>query len=202
MLIRLNARRLTLVTAAVVAAGLIGAPALAQGLPSGERYHGQTRVEPAYDDSNGSLVYLLTPDHAPFPANQVNAHAVAPLYLVVYPPGTAGTFNCMGVPGNCPDHDALIANAAVATEPGVYGTHPTAIPGHDHLVGIADTHGDFNVAWHVWVILFTNSAAVTHITTLAQLNAAKADLVSVDSGITFLCSSVSASAYAAGTPAP
>lgn len=202
---RFNVRKALKRGAMVLAVCTVGAPvlALATDLPSGERYHGQTRVEPAYDDSNGNLVYLLTPDKAPFPANQINPRAVAPLFLVVYPTGTSGTFNCMGVPGNCPDHDGGIAAAATGHEPGVYGTDPTAVPGHDHLVGVASTHGDFNVAWHVWVELFTSEAAVTHITTLAGLNAAKdaGDVIEVDSGITFLCSVVSRSAYMAGTPA-
>jgi hypothetical protein len=191
--------------AMVLAVCTVTAPvlALATDLPSGERYHGQTRTEPAYDDSNGNLVYLLTPDNAPFPANQVNSHAVAPLFLVVYPTGTKGTFNCMGVPGNCPDHDGLIAAAATGLEPGVYGTNPAAVPGHDHLVGVASTHGDFNVAWHVWVELFTGKTPITHITTLAGLDEAKGagGILEVDSGITFLCSVVSRAAYMAGTPA-
>ncbi|HEX2648082.1 MAG TPA: hypothetical protein VHO95_12715, partial [Candidatus Dormibacteraeota bacterium] len=178
----------------------------ADALPSGERVHGNTVVEPAYDDMTGGLVYLSTPGHlAPLgPTNEiqhVNPHAVAPLYLVVYPPGTSGTFNCMGVPGNCPDHDGAIAGLAASVLPGVY-TDPNAIPGHDHLVGVARTGGDFNAAWHVYVELFTSTGAVRHITLLSDLNAAKAsgDVKEVDTGIVFLCSIVSESAYMAGTP--
>src|SRR5579859_571266 len=97
--------------------------ALATDLPSGESVVGHAVIEPAYDDSTGSIVYLLTPSRlAPLgpanPINDVNPHAAAPLYLVVYPPGTAGTFNCMRVPGNCPDHDPTIAFVATALQPG------------------------------------------------------------------------------------
>ena len=200
--------------AILVFAGTLGAPVptLATDLPSGETYHGQTAVEPAYDDTTGSLVYLLTPNKLaplgshPFGGSQ---RAAAPLYLVVYPAGTAGTFNCMGVPGNCPDHDPTIATVATGVIPGTYGTDPALVPGHDHLVGVASTGGDFNVPWHVYVELFTSPTAVTHITTLAQLQDAWASGAilatpsgqGVDTGITFICAVVSRSAYLAGTPA-
>lgn len=198
--------------------GLAAAPVVADGLPSGERILGNAGamhgavIEPAYDYSTGNLAYLLTPTGAPFPSHP-NAHAIAPLYLVVYPPSYPGwTLNCMHVPGNCPDHDGLIAGAAVGFEPGVYGKSPAAVPGHDHLVGKASTGGDFNVAWHVYVELFTSAAAVTHITTLSELqaawtsgailtgNAGPLTEKGVDSGITFNCSIVSAAAYARATP--
>jgi len=179
----------------------------ADGLPSGERNHGNVSVEPAYNDFDGSIVYLQTPDRlAPLnptqPIGHVNQNAVAPLYLIVYPPGTPGTFNCMGDPGNCPDHDPTIATVAVSTLPGVYGSVPEAVPGHDHLVGMPRT-GDFNVAWRVYIELFTSNAAVTHITTLSALNAAKAagGLSEIDTGIQFVCSVVSEHTYLAGTPA-
>lgn len=172
--------------------------------PSGERQHGNVTVEPAYDDFDGSIIFLQTPiPHAPLgPHNttqQVNSNAVAPLYLIVYPPGTPGVFNCMGDPGNCPDHDGAIAGLATSMEGSVYGSDPALVPGHDHLVGNHKT-GDFNVAWRVYVELFTSPGAVTHITTLAQLEAAKGSLKEVDTGIVFLCSIVSPSAYYAGTP--
>jgi hypothetical protein len=62
--------------------------------------------------------------------------------------------------------------------------------------------GDFNIAWHVYVELFNSQSAVTHITTLAQLQAAwsSGGLKELDSGITFVCSVVSEHAYLAGTP--
>ncbi|HET7338848.1 MAG TPA: hypothetical protein VFK22_04815, partial [Candidatus Dormibacteraeota bacterium] len=180
--------------------------ALAGSLPSGERSHGNVTIEPAYDDMTGGIVFLQTPNQlAPLgPTNviqNVNGRAVAPLYLVVYPPGTSGTFNCMGVPGNCPDHGGAIAGLASSVVPSVY-TSASAVPGHDHLVGVAKTGGDFNAAWHVYVELFTSNAAVRHITLLSDLNAAKAtgDVREVDTGIVFLCAVVSESSYVAGTP--
>jgi hypothetical protein len=180
--------------------------ALADTMPSGERSHGNVTIEPAYNDADGTIVYLQTPNHhAPLgPTNttqQVNPHAVAPLYLIVYPAGTTGTFNCMGVPGNCPDHGAAIAGLAAAQMPTVYPS-AAAVPGHDHLVGVAKTGGDFNVAWRVYVELFTSDAAVHHITTLTDLNDSKAagKLKEVDTGIVFLCAVVSEKSYLAGAP--
>lgn len=182
-------------------------------LPSGERTLGHVSIEPAYDDSTGIPVYLATPARlAPLsqnnPINDVNSHAAAPLYIVVYPPGTAGTFDCMGVPGNCPDHDAVIAGVATSVEPTVYGTDASAVPGHDHLVGVASTGGDFNVPWHVYIEVFTSKKAVTHITTLALLKKAwESGAIEktpsgqgVDTGITFVCAVVSRAEYQAGTP--
>ena len=181
---------------------LIGiSPVLASTIPSGERQTGQVTIEPAYDDTTGQIIYLATPNKSPNPT-PANSHAVAPLYLVLYPPGTAGTFNCMGVPGNCPDHGALVAGAATTIMPSVYGTDPTAIPGHDHLVAGPASHGDFNVAWHVYLELFTSASAVRHITTDGALDAAIAagDVIEVDTGIVFTCAVVSAAAYWVGTP--
>lgn len=186
---------------------LIPSAGSAAALPSGERTHGNVSVEPAYNDFDGSIVYLQTPNRlAPLnptqPIGAVNHNAVAPLYLVVYPPGTPGTFNCMGNPGNCPDHNPTIAGLAVATIPSVYGGDAAAVPGHDHLVGMPRT-GDFNIAWRVYVELFTSTAAVTHITTLAQLQAAKTagGLSEIDTGIQFVCSVVSEQNYLSGAPA-
>jgi hypothetical protein len=202
----LRSRRALLVSAVAVAACLIPMNGVAGALPSGERALGNATIEPAYNDFDGTFVYLLTPNRlAPLgpnnPINNVNPHAVAPLYLVVYPPGTAGTFNCMGAPGNCPDHGGVIAGVATSVMPGVYGTNASAVPGHDHLVGMPHT-GDFNVPWHVYIELFTSGAAVTHITTLAELQAAWASggVRQLDSGITFVCAVVSEHAYMAGTP--
>jgi hypothetical protein len=194
-----------LVAALATALCLVPFSASADSSPSGERMHGHAVVEPAYNDVDGSVIYLQTPlQLAPLsPTNviqNVNPHAVAPLYLIVYPNRIA-TFDCMGVPGNCPDHDGAIAGLAVSKQPGVYGSNPNLVPGHDHLVG-GHGSGDFNAAWHVYVELFTPDATVTHITTLAELTAARSSgaLQEVDTGIVFLCSIVSESAYLAGTP--
>jgi hypothetical protein len=184
------------------AAKAVGAAPAVQGLPSGERVVGKAAVEPAYNAETGSLLYLLTPEKAPLPS-KANGHATSPLYLVEYPPGsTVGTLNCMGVPGNCPDHDGTIAGVATGVMPSVYGSDPTQVPGHDHLV---DPPGgqDWNVAWQVIVVLFTNSqAANTHLTTEAQIQQAVAngDAIEVDLGFAFNCSSVPAQLYWKGTP--
>ena len=200
-------RRLLLAIGLAAIAAVTPMAGSAASLPSGERVHGNASIEPAYDDYDGSITYLLTPNRlAPLsptnPLLNLNGHAVAPLYLIVYPPGTAGTFNCMGVPGNCPDHDATIAGVATSVRPAVYGTDASAVPGHDHLVGLPHT-GDFNFAWHVYVQLFNSAAAVRHITTLRDLQAAWSanDVVSLDSGITFGCAVVSEHTYLSGTPA-
>lgn len=172
-------------------------------LPSGERQVGQTSIEPAYDDVTGTLTYLLTPMHGPFPTH-TSTRAVAPLYLVEYPPGTTvGTLNCMGVPGNCPDHDGEVAGAATSIMPSVYETDPTKVPGHDHLVATPASGGDFNIAWEVFEVLFTTKAAGnTHLTTKAAIDAAVArgDAIVVDLGFAFHCSVVPGAAYWTGNP--
>lgn len=175
----------------------------ASALPSGERMLGQSSIEPAYDDVSGRLIFLLTPIKSPFPTH-TSPRAVAPLYLVEYPPGsTVGTMNCMGVPGNCPDHDGEVAGAATSIMPLVYGTNPLLVPGHDHLVAAPGSGGDFNVAWEVVEVLFTNKAAGnTHLTTDEAVDdaVARGDAIKVDLGFAFHCSVVAAAAYFRGTP--
>ncbi len=177
--------------------------------PSGEVGIGKSQIEPAYNDLTGGFMYLLTPLGTPLvdPANQ--AHAVAPLYVIVYPSavaGTIGTVNCQHQPmDNCPDHGPEIAGLAMSVNPTVYGG---GVWGHDH-VGTGHPNprpagGDFNVAWVPVAVLFkTMQAASNHITTLAQLNAAIANnqvqLIYLWSA-TFQCSPVSATVYNNGTP--
>ena len=170
-------------------------------------------VEPAIDDANGNTVYLFTPNNA---KTHANAHNVAPLYLPVYPVGSGinpASLNCAHMPAdNCPDHGPGVAGAAKSIMPSVYGsldgTVPGGVLGHDHLVGIASTGGDFNVIWEPVLILFTNAnAAKQHITTLDQINAALAgpnpNAIAVPlPKLDFHCSAVSAALYARGTPAP
>jgi len=214
-----NTSRILMALTLGLAVAFSGSAALADGVPSGERIVGNAAgghggvIEPAYDYNTGNVTYLLTPTGAPFPS-KANLRAVAPLYLVVYPSTSSdlAPFDCMGVPGNCPDHDGLIAGAATAIMPSVYGANPANVPGHDHLVGAANTGGDFNVAWHVYVELFTSTAAVSHITTLSELQAAWGSGAiltgtsfplteeGVDSGITFNCNIVPAQTYNRGTP--
>ena len=185
------------------ASAVVHASVHSASLPSGERIHGQVSVEPAYDDVRGSLIFLATPIKTQFPTH-TNYHAVAPLYLVEYPPGsTVGTLNCMGVPGNCPDHDFDVASAATTIMPSVYGTDPSAVPGHNHLVAGPASHGDFNVAWEVVEVLFTNKAAANTLllTEAAIDNAIKnGDAIEVDLGFAFHCSVTSAASYWVGTP--
>lgn len=171
-------------------------------MPSGERMVGKVAVEPAYNAETGSLMYLLTPEKAPLPS-KANGMATSPLYMVVYPPGsTVGTLNCMGLPGNCPDHDGLAASFAISKNPGLYGSNPAAIPGHDH---VADPPGgaDWNIAWDVIEVVFTNAAAAnTHLTTDQQIaDAVQAgDAVEYHLGFAFDCASVAPQLYWKGTP--
>jgi hypothetical protein len=191
---------LVIACAVGIVAALAASPALAGGIPTGEVRLGQSLIEPAYDDISGNIIYLLTPEKSPFPTD-TSTHAVAPLWLVEYPTGsTVGTLNCMGVPGNCPDHDAAVAGAAMVIMPSVYGGGTI---GHDHLVAPQGHQGDFNIAWDVHEVLFTSKAAAnTHLTTLAAVNNAIANhsAIVVDLGFAFHCSIVSAAAYNQGTP--
>ncbi len=196
--------------------------------PSGQRMYGNTSfdstngvftggggtIEPAYDGTTGELVYLQTPNnahvnlgHVPIDPGTGMPINVAPIYLPVYPTRSGidpATLNCAHVPAdNCPDHGPLIAGLAMGAMPTVYGG---GVVGHDHLVGIASTGGDFNILWEPVVVLFTNAAAATHhITTIAQINAAVASGNAIEIALppaTFHCSSVSAAAYWKATPSP
>jgi hypothetical protein len=201
------------VAASALLAGLWAVPAAASSLPSGERIvggtaaHGGTVIEPVYDDMTGQIRYVSTPRGTPDPVNS-NSVAAAPFYLPVYPAGsTVPTLNCQDVPAeNCPDHGPAVAGLAQALEPGVYGG---GVIGHDHLMAGPGSHGDFNVAWVPTLVLFTPGAAITHITTLAQLNAliASGDVITVPldgtngfPNLTFHCSVVTAAVYAQGRP--
>ena len=183
---------------------LTGATVANAQLPSGERQLGKTIIEPGYDDRTGELIYVMTPMGAPFPSHN-NEHAVSPLFLVVYPNSSAaavGTMNCAHEGGdNCPDHGPVFSNLALTTMPNVYGG---GVWGHDHIMD-GPGGSDFNVTWHIVVVLFTNAeAAKTHITTEAQLDAAldAGDAITIDTPITFHCNLVSAAAYNRATPIP
>jgi hypothetical protein len=180
-------------TIATLGLALTMAPlsASAGSTPSGMVAFGQATVEPAVNDADGSTVFLLTPNNAPFPSKADAAHATAPLYLPLYPVGSTidpSTLNCR--PTNC-DHVQ-------------HFFYP--IIGHDHLVGVKPT-GDFNVAWHVWVIAFTpqgfaDGAINNRLMTLSAIQAAEhaGDVFPIDSGITFNCSIVSQTVFNLGTP--
>ena len=175
-------------------------PALA-AVPSGERTSGQSTIEPAYN-IDGSIIYLRTPDHA-----KVNLHPnspVAPIYVIMYPTSAAGSIgvvNCAHQPAdNCPDHGPLLAGLAESTVPSVYGG---GVWGHDHLLAAPGSGGDFNILWEPVAVMFKDTAFVTHVTTLAQLQSLE------DAGrvteiplrdATFHCSVEKSAAYDRGTP--
>ena len=205
--------------AVIMSSSFAGMPASSAGtMPSGQVMYGNTSfstttmtftggggtIEPAYNDTTGTLIYLQTPNGA---KAHPNAHNVAPLYLPVYPAGSGidpASLNCAHVPAdNCPDHGPGIAGAAMSIVPSVYRG---GVLGHDHLAGIASSGGDFNVLWEPTLVLFTTApAARHHITTLAQIKAALAARQAITIPLPqfdFHCSVVSAAAYNRGTPAP
>ena len=129
------------------------------------------------------------------------------MYLIEYPVGSTaaggGHFNCEGVPGNCPDHDGVVADVAANAVPAVYGG---GVLGHDH---VADPPGkpDFNVAWQVIEVVFTqqgmsDGAVNSRLTTDTAIDAAVAahDAIEIDLGFAFNCSVVSPAVYWNGTP--
>jgi hypothetical protein len=183
---------------------LTGVTVASAQLPSGERQLGQTIIEPGYDDRTGNLIYIMTPIGAPNPSH-ANAHAVSPLLIVVYPNSAAdsvGTMNCAHEGGdNCADHGPGIADLAQAVVPSVYGD---GVWGHDHIMD-GPGGSEFNVTWHVVVVLFTNAAAAnTHITTEDQLHASldAGDALTVETEIVFHCNLVSGATYSRATPLP
>ncbi len=205
-----------IVARAIVLVVLIAVPAaFAQAVNSGQNALGKSTVEPAVNDADGSVIYLLTPDKAPLPS-MANSVATAPLYLVMYPLSStidASTLNC--TPTNC-DHvnvlpfpstayGALPGNSKACTD--FNGGNPCSfVKGHDHLVGVQPT-GDFNVAWAVKLVFFTSAAFADHaintrVTTAAQIWALahSGDVVVADTPIVFNCSRVSEATYDRGTP--
>jgi len=172
--------------------------------PSGERRFGRVATEPAYDDASGQVIYILTPENTPLPTH-ASGWATVPLYIVEYPANaTVGTLDCMGVPGNCPDHDGTFAGAADALEPVVYGD---GVLGHDHLLAAPGNPGASGVIHEVHEVLFTpagvnHGAENDHLTTEAEVRAAVArgDAADFDLGLTVHTAVVSRSVYRHGTP--
>ena len=200
----------------LVACLCVGVSSNANAADSGQRSFGHVSVEPAIDSTTGDTVYLLTPIGAPFPS-KANPVATAPLYLPLYPLNStvpASGLNCQ--PTNCDhlnvlpfpsvDYGALPGSDKSCTD--FNGGNPCSpVEGHDHLVGVASTHGDFNVAWHVKLVVFTHAAFLdgkinTRITTLSQINAlvASGDAFIADTPVTFNCSITSERTYELGTP--
>jgi hypothetical protein len=168
----------------------------------------QGRIEPAYDGGDGSFVFLLTPEGA---RENADAHAVAELYVIMYPTQSAaavGTVICQHQPmDNCPDHGPTLAGLAMAMVPAVYGD---GVWGHDHLISAPpaprNSGGEFQVAWMPVAVLFkTEEAAANHITTSSQLDAARANGEVIEVPLppaTFHGSVVPANIYSRGIAVP
>ena len=191
MTFRSSFRLVAVLTAfAAVFAGAMPASATSNWY-SGMRAFGQVTVEPAVDYVTGNQIFLLTPNNVPTPSNAAQ-RAHAPLFLPLYPTSSsvpANSLNCQ--PTNC-NHVQHFG-------------YP--LKGHDHLVGMASTHGDFNVAWDVILVGFTShgfqDGAINHrILTLTDLNAAvtNGDVFEFNTGFSFNCSITSETTYVKGTP--
>ena len=208
--------RFSWLLALAVAAAFFCVSSQAQVVQSGQRVHGQNFIEPAFDDSAGNVIYLKTPANVPIPTH-TSPHATAPFYEFLYPLSSAVPANELHCqPSNCnhanvlpaadPDYGILPGSDKACTD--FNGGAPCSpVKGHNHLVGIASTGGDFNVAWHVYLVVFTHSAFVdgainTKVTTLSQLNAlvASGDVQFIDTGFEFHCSATSEQTYLIGTP--
>jgi hypothetical protein len=202
--------------AMVIAALSVTSVTKAVTYDTGQRMFGQAEVEPAFDLSNGDVIYLLTPLKAPLPS-KANGAAVAPMYLPVYPMSSTVTTNDLNCqPTNCdhlnvlpfPDSDYGVLPGSDRACTDFNGGNPCSpVKGHNHLVGIASTKGDFNVAWHVKLVVFTpagftDGSINTMVTTLSQVNAlvSKGDAFLADTPITFNCSRTSQQTYEIGTP--
>ena len=190
-------RLAALVTAASLALVLAAPVSAATTWYSGQRMFAGFSVEPAVNVADGSEVFLLTPNKAPTNANAVHAHA--PLWLVLYPNVStvdASVLDC--VPTNC-DH----ANDFPPYDNQAAG----GLKGHDHLVGIPPT-GDFNIAWDVYPVFFTQQgfedhAIDTRILTKTQLDGAiaKGDAFMVPVPVlSFNCAKTAVATYLKGTP--
>jgi hypothetical protein len=199
-------RRTLLAVLAVVATLALTASASAaagDSVPTGERTLGQSTLEAAYDAAHaGSIGYLLTPNKAPDPV-QANPASWAPIYIPVYPVGStaATTLNCMHSPvENCPDHGDLVAGAAQAIMPSVYGG---GVLGHDHVLDFPGGD-DFDIAWQPVLVLFTSTAAANeHLLTDAAILAARdrGDVILVPAPqLTFNCAVVPAAVWDRATP--
>lgn len=219
--------RLLAVGSVLAAVALPVLPADAGSVPTGETMFGQASIEPAYDDVSGNMTFLLTPIKAKF---HTNPTAWAPLYLVVYPiTSTVGPLNCLDAPSgtaeNCPDHGPLVSEltadiagnmfgSASPYGPGVPmdGTTPApGVKGHDHLVAVPASGGDFNQAWVPYLVMFTPKAVtdgeINHeFKTLAdmQWGVSHGYLTPLDAieltPAAFHCSVVPWSVYAQGSP--
>jgi hypothetical protein len=128
---------------------------------TGATAFGKATTEPAIDSKNGSTIFLLTPDNAPFPS-KANPMAVAPMYLPMYPLGSTvvpASLNCQ--PHNC-NHLQVLPFAAPGypnggascTQWGFPANECSLVIGHDHLTGVPHT-GDSTVEHHIILVVFT-----------------------------------------------
>jgi hypothetical protein len=93
---------------------------------------------------------------------------VGSLLRPVSPVGASvGTLQCAHLPADtCPDPGPQIAGAAASIVPAIYDN---GVLGHDHLMTVPVSGGDFNIAWEPILVLFTTAtAANTRLTTLAH----------------------------------
>jgi hypothetical protein len=85
-------------------AGLAGQmPALAEPLPTGERTSGQSLIEVATNDADGSIVYLRTPTHVANPVNsneRSSSRTRSRLSIAVRSPRVPGTREFLS-PASC-----------------------------------------------------------------------------------------------------
>lgn len=183
---------------------------------TGEVLLGNSSVEPAFDDITGNLVFYLETSKSPMPV-KANAHAIAPLYAIVYPVNSsvpADGLNCQRtncdhlnvLPFQDPDY-GMLAGSDPACQAFNAGQPCSPVKGHDHLIGIAATGGDFNVAWQVVLVIFKSKAfgdgtINTPIRTLKQLQSLvdEDDVMMVNTPITFDCAVVSEHTYDNGAP--
>jgi hypothetical protein len=221
-----------------VAVLVFAAVGSAGSAPSGQRLYGNSSwdpvsghfvggggaIEPSFDDTTGTLVYIQTPNNTQSAKNLPNKMVpfdnlgfslpvnVAPIFLPVYPVGSGidpATLNCDhvvpmsggGTGDNCIDHGNAVAGVASG-----FPAYANGVLGHDHLLGVAKTGGDFNVLWEPVLVLFNSvDPNQVRITTLAQIQSAvtagTVTLIPVPP-LTFHCSIVSSAAYDKATPAP
>ncbi len=201
--------------ALALASVLVFWTASAQSLTSlsGQRAFGQSTVEPAINNADGSTVFLLTPDRVPFPSES-SPRASAPMYIPMYPADSTvnpAALNCQ--PHNC-DHLNVLPFPApgypnggtTCTQFGLPAGGCGLVLGHDHLIGVQPT-GDFNVAWHVILVVstpqgFSDGAINKRMMTLKDVAAAvtNGDAFEAVTPIVFNCSIVSETVYLKGVP--
>jgi hypothetical protein len=136
------------------------------------------------------------------------------MYIPMYPADSTinpGILNCQ--PHNC-DHLNVLPFPAPGYPNGgttctQYGFPDAAcglVLGHDHLIGVKPV-GDFNVAWHVILVVFTpqgvsDGAINNRLMTLQDVANAvtNGDAFEVSTPIVFNCSIVPLTVYLRGTP--